>query len=95
MKVNEVLIAPVLTEKATGLAARQIYEFQVNKNARKSQIKEAVEKLYSVKVKKIAVMNRKGKAKRVGKRMKVKKMPTVKIAIITTIEGKINLYPQT
>ena len=46
MKVNEILIKPVLTEKATKLANSKVYTFQVCQKANKNQIKQAVEKFY-------------------------------------------------
>lgn len=84
----------MLTEKATGLANNQVYMFQVQKNANKFQVKEAVEKLYTVKVASVAIINRVGKVKKVGRRMTPKKLPSRKIAIIKVREGKISLFPQ-
>ena len=64
--VNEdILIEPVLSEKATQLREEGKYVFKVHPDASKIQIKEAVRKLYGVKVVDCTVMNVFGKIKRV------------------------------
>ncbi len=94
MKINQTLIKPLLTEKATRLAQRQIYMFQVQTLANKHQIKQALEKLYPVRVKDVAVSTRKGKIRRIGRRLQSKKLPDKKIAYITLKEGKLDIFPQ-
>ena len=59
----DVIIAPVITEKATLASERNQVIFRVAKNATKLQIKEAVEKLFDVKVKSVNTLVRKGKSK--------------------------------
>lgn len=83
-----------MTEKATGLSVAKIYAFQVNLKVAKSQIKEAVEKLFSVKVDKVRTVLRQGKLRKVGRQMKPKKTANKKIAYISLKEGKIDLFPQ-
>lgn len=95
MKINEVIVKPVLTEKSTSLVKDNFYTFQVNLRANKHQIKEVIEKLYSVKVDEIKIIIRKGKKRRIGKRQIEKTLPTIKIAIVKLKEGKINIFPQT
>lgn len=95
MKINDVIIAPVLTEKATNLVKEQIYMFEVNIKANKFQIKEILEKIYKVKVSDVRVMIRKGKSRRFGRRMTTKKLTDRKIAFVKLKEGKIDLFPQT
>lgn len=95
MKINEVIISPVLTEKATDLVKNQIYMFNVNLKANKSQIKESIEKIYKVKVDQVRVMIRKGKKRKVGRKMKIKKIADRKVAYIKLKEGKIDIFPQT
>ncbi|MCK4886957.1 MAG: 50S ribosomal protein L23 [Planctomycetes bacterium] len=46
---------------------RSAYSFEVNKKANKTQIKNAIEKIYSVKVDKVRTANRKGKPRRKGR----------------------------
>jgi len=94
MLINEVLIKPILTEKATNLVQNQVYMFEVDKRANKFQIKQALEKLYKVKTGAVKIMIRKGKEKKTGKKMRIKKMADRKIAFVKLIEGKIDLFPQ-
>jgi large subunit ribosomal protein L23 len=64
--VNEdIIIAPVLSEKATLLREQGKYVFRVHPDANKYQIKDAVTKLFSVKVAGCTVINVYGKMKRV------------------------------
>ncbi len=63
-----VIVRPLITEQGTHLAGtRGAYCFEVNKRANKIQIRNAVEKIYSVKVSKVRTANRKGKNVRRGK----------------------------
>lgn len=95
MKINQILVKPILTEKATQLAQKKIYMFQVSRLTNKYQIKDAMEKLYSVKVGKVAVTTRKGKTRRFGRKMTTKKLADTKVAYITLKEGKLDMFPQT
>jgi large subunit ribosomal protein L23 len=67
-EVYDVLIRPLVTEKGTFQAeARNAYAFEVAPKANKAQIKQAVEKIYGVKVLNVRTANRKGKPRRVGR----------------------------
>jgi large subunit ribosomal protein L23 len=94
MNIKDILLSPLITEKATNLTKNNFYSFKVNLKANKSQIKEAIEKLYNVKVSEIKITVRKGKKRRVGRRMTYKKMSDIKIAYVKLKEGKIDLFPQ-
>ena len=59
----DVIVSPVITEKATLASERNQVMFKVARDATKPQIKEAVEKLFDVKVKKVNTLNRPGKMK--------------------------------
>jgi len=67
MLPQEVIIKPIVTEKSNDAVQLGKYTFKVNKKATKVDIKRAVEKLFSVKVKKVNTISVKGKQKRVGK----------------------------
>lgn len=95
MKINEVILRPVLTEKATNLTKQKTYLLEVNKKATKHQVKTALEKLYKVTVDEIRITVRKGKKRRVGRKMKSKKLPDIKIAYVYIKEGTIDLFPKT
>ncbi len=81
----DVIIAPVITEKATTASEHNQVVFKVTRTATKPQIKEAVEKLFDVKVKNVNTLTRKGKVK-VFKN-KVGQQSDVKRAIVTLEEG--------
>ena len=94
MKIDQILIKPILTEKGTTLANNKVYLFEVDRKANKHMVKNTLEKLYKVKVRDVKIMIRKGKKKRVGRKMTVKSLPSRKIAFIKLSEGKIDLFPQ-
>ncbi len=94
MKLNEVILSPILTEKTIALAKNKTYVFLVNKSANKFKLKAALEKLYPVKVGKVRIQVEKGERKKVGRNRLLKKMPSKKIAYISLVEGKIDLFPQ-
>ncbi|WP_315831989.1 50S ribosomal protein L23 [Bradyrhizobium prioriisuperbiae] len=62
-KHYDVIVAPVITEKATTASEHNKVVFKVVVKATKPQIKEAVEKLFDVKVKSVNTIVRKGKTK--------------------------------
>ena len=62
-KHYDVIVAPVITEKATTASEHNKVVFKVSPKATKPQIKEAVEKLFDVKVKSVNTIVRKGKTK--------------------------------
>ncbi len=82
----DIIRSPVITEKATIQSEEDKVVFNVSKDATKPEIKAAVEALFSVKVKSVNTLVRKGKVKRfkgiIGKQNDVKK------AIVTLEEGQ-------
>jgi large subunit ribosomal protein L23 len=60
-----VIKAPLVTEKSTRDSVNRKYSFWVDKGANKVEIKQALEKIYKVKVEKVASMVIKGKFKRI------------------------------
>ena len=66
MVAEDIILAPVVTEKSTMDMQDGKYTFKVAKKATKVEIKNAVEKLFEVKVLKVNTMIVKGKEKRVG-----------------------------
>ena len=81
----DVIVAPVITEKATIASDRNQVMFKVAKHATKPQIKEAVEKLFDVKVTSVNTLVRKGKFK--SSRGHAGVQSDVKNAIVTLAEG--------
>ncbi|MCR5172015.1 MAG: 50S ribosomal protein L23 [Treponema sp.] len=84
--LNDVLIEPVLSEKATALREEGKYVFKVQPSASKTQIKEAVSKLFGVTVVKITTVNVLGKEKRL--RGKPGKTADWKKAIVRVAPGE-------
>jgi large subunit ribosomal protein L23 len=82
----DVIVSPVITEKATALSEHNKVVFRVRKDATKPQIKAAVEKLFDVKVTSVNTLVRKGKTKRF--RGTVGTQSDVKRAIVTLAEGQ-------
>ena len=66
MLPEEIILAPVVTEKSNDELQQGKYTFKVNKNATKVEIANAIEKLFEVKVLKVNTISVKGKSKRVG-----------------------------
>ena len=85
-RLYDVIVSPVVTEKATSASEHNQVVFKVRKDATKPQIKAAVEKIFGVKVKSVNTLIRMGKIKRfkgtVGQQSDVKK------AVVTLIEGE-------
>ena len=81
MRPEDIIIAPVITEKSNDGMQEGKYTFEVNKKATKVDIANAVEKLFEVKVLKVNTITVKGKEKRVGRN--VGKTPDWKKAIVT------------
>ena len=81
----DIIVAPVITEKATMASEHNKVVFKVARDATKPQIKEAVEKLFDVKVAAVNTIVTKGKRKvfkgRLGQRSDRKK------AVVTLAEG--------
>ncbi|MEZ0065486.1 large subunit ribosomal protein L23 [Streptacidiphilus sp. MAP12-20] len=88
---RDVLVKPVISEKSYALLDENKYTFIVSPDANKTQIKQAVEAVFSVKVADVNTINRKGKRKRsktgFGKRKDTKR------AIVTLAEGnRIDIF---
>ena len=81
----DIIVAPLITEKATNASEFNKVVFKVAMHATKPQIKEAVEKLFDVKVKSVNTLVRKGKTKVF--RGNLGSQSDVKRAIVTLEEG--------
>jgi large subunit ribosomal protein L23 len=81
----DIIVSPVITEKATFASERNQVIFRVAPHATKPQIKEAVEKLFDVKVKRVNTLIRKGKVRNFRGMRGV--LSDVKKAVVTLEEG--------
>jgi large subunit ribosomal protein L23 len=74
---RDVILAPVVSEKSYGLLDANTYTFVVHPDSNKTEIKEAIQAIFSVRVMNVNTLNRKGKVKRtrqvVGRRKDTKR----------------------
>jgi large subunit ribosomal protein L23 len=87
---RDILLAPVVSEKSYGLLDEGKYTFVVDPRANKTEIKIAVEQVFSVKVASVNTINRKGKTRRT--RFGLGKRKDTKRAIVTLREGSIDIF---
>ncbi len=94
MKITEIILKPIITEKTSQLSQKKVYTFEVNTKADKDNVAGTLETLFKVKVGSVKTIIRKGKIKRVGRKLIPKQRPDKKIAYVTLLEGTIDLFPQ-
>ena len=90
---RDVILAPVVSEKSYSLLDQNAYTFVVHPEANKTEIRQAVEAIWDVKVIGVNTVNRKGKSKRF--RYTMGKRPDTKRAVVKLAEGdKIEIFEQ-
>ncbi|MGI8773802.1 MAG: 50S ribosomal protein L23 [Actinomycetota bacterium] len=90
---RDVILAPVVSEKSYSLLDENSYTFLVHPDANKTEIRQAVEHIWDVKVLSVNTLNRKGKSKRF--RFTTGKRPDTKRAIVKLREGdSIEIFEQ-
>ena len=67
MDAHDIILRPVVTEKSMNLMDDKKYTFDVLVSATKTQVRNAIEEIFDVKVKNVNIMNVRGKEKRVGR----------------------------
>ena len=82
---RDVIIEPIVSEKSYALLDAGRYTFVVHPTANKTEIKQAVESIFNVKVANVNTLNRKGKRKRFGLTFGQRK--STKRAVVTLAEG--------
>jgi large subunit ribosomal protein L23 len=88
---RDILLRPVVSEKSYGLLDENKYTFVVAPHANKTQIRQAVEEVFRVKVTGVNTLNRQGKRRRT--RSGYGKRPDIKRAIVTLAEGdRIDIF---
>ncbi len=85
MEARELVKRPLITEKTTKLMEENKYCFLVDPRANKTQIKQAIEEIFNVKVKAVNTFNLLGKIKRMGRYQG--RRPSWKRAIVTLEPG--------
>ena len=90
---RDVILAPVVSEKSYSLIDNNAYTFLVHPDANKTEIRQAVESIWEVRVVSVNTLNRKGKSKRF--RYTVGKRSDTKRAVVKLAEGdKIEIFEQ-
>ncbi len=90
---RDVVIAPVVSEKSYALLEDNVYTFVVHPSASKPEIKDAIETIFDVSVRKVNTLNRKGKRIRNRRNFTYGSRPDTKRAIVTLVEGdSIDLF---
>ncbi|MDQ5815447.1 MAG: 50S ribosomal protein L23 [Actinomycetota bacterium] len=90
---RDVIVAPVVSEKSYSLIDNNAYTFLVHPDSNKTEIRQAVETIWGVKVLKVNTANRKGKVKRF--RFTQGKRPDTKRAVVKLAPGdKIEIFEQ-
>jgi large subunit ribosomal protein L23 len=83
---NEVLLAPVVSEKSYSLIGDNKYSFRIHPDAHKTQVRQAVEELFEVKVERVNIVKVQPKPKRRGLSKGIR--PGWKKAIVQLAEGE-------
>ena len=89
---RDVIIRPVVSEKSYGLLDEGVYTFIVAPTASKPEIRDAVQAIWGVEVRKVNTLNRKGKRRRTRGTNRTGKTPDTKRAIVTLASGEIPLF---
>lgn len=87
---RDILLAPVVSEKSYGLLDQGKYTFLVDPRANKTEIKQAVEEVFGVKVASVNTANRQGKARRT--RFGIGRRKDTKRAVVTLKDGTIDIF---
>ncbi|HLS48631.1 MAG TPA: 50S ribosomal protein L23 [Actinomycetaceae bacterium] len=87
---RDIIFAPVVSEKSYNLIDEGKYTFLVDPRANKTEIKQAVEQIFDVKVSSVNTINRQGKVRRT--RGGLGKSKDTKRAIVTLREGTIDIF---
>ena len=88
---RDIIIAPVVSEKSYSLLDENVYTFIVHPDANKTEIRQAVQTIWGVRVLAVNTINRKGKTKRF--RFAMGKRPDSKRAMVRLAEGdKIEIF---
>ena len=90
---RDVILSPVVSEKSYSRLDQNAYTFVVHSKANKTEIRQAVEQIWGVKVVKVNTNNRRGKTKRF--RFQSGRRPDTKRAVVKLAEGdKIEIFEQ-
>ena len=90
---RDIVLRPVVSEKSYALLEDGVYTFIVDPRANKTEIRQAVESIFNVRVTNVNTLNRKGKRKRNRRMPTFGRRPDTKRAIVTLAgDDKIELF---
>ena len=90
---RDIILRPVVSEKSYALLDEGVYTFVVDPSANKTEIRQAIESIFNVRVTNVNTLNRKGKRKRNRKQATFGTRPDTKRAIVTLAgEDRIDLF---
>ncbi len=87
---RDIIIRPIVSEKSYSLIDAGSYTFEVDPRASKTEIKLAIEKIFTVKVERVNTLNRSGKTRRT--RFGTGKRKDTKRAIVKLKSGSIDIF---
>lgn len=87
MDARAVIIKPVVSEKSYAALDANVYTFVVHPRSTKLEVRQAVESIFGVTVRKVNTLNRQGKRKRNRRQSTFGRRPSTKRAIVTLAEG--------
>jgi large subunit ribosomal protein L23 len=90
---RDVIVRPVVSEKSYALLEDGVYTFVVHPAANKTEIRQAVESVFNVRVANVNTLNRKGKRKRNRRQATFGRRPDTKRAVVTLVgDDRIDLF---
>lgn len=87
---RDIIVKPVVSEKSYGLIDQGKYTFEVDPRSNKTEIKQAIEHIFGVKVDTVNTLNRQGKTRRT--RFGIGQRKNTKRAIVTLKSGSIDIF---
>ncbi|QGG61552.1 50S ribosomal protein L23 [Loigolactobacillus bifermentans] len=92
MESRDVILRPMVTEQSMAIMDDKKYTFEVDVRANKTQVKYAVEEIFDVKVKKVNILNVRGKQKRQGRYVGMTKKRRKAIVALTEDSKEIKIF---
>lgn len=92
MESRDVILRPMVTEQSMAIMDDKKYTFEVDVRANKTQVKYAVEEIFDVKVKKVNILNVRGKQKRQGRYVGMTKKRRKAIVALTEDSKDIKIF---
>ncbi|MEC6749129.1 50S ribosomal protein L23 [Marinilactibacillus sp. GCM10026970] len=92
MNARDVILRPIITEASMNAMDDKKYTFEVDVRAKKTTVKQAIEEIFDVKVKKVNIINTAPKPKRMGRYMGYTKKRRKAIVTLTTESNDITIF---